>query len=51
MLKLYSYSRDTFGFNNTPEVIIGSIIRLGARWVVKKIKFIKFYTQTFAKHE
>ena len=34
-------SRKMFGFNNTPEVIV---IMLGARWIVKNIKFTKFYT-------
>ena len=33
-----------FGFNITPEAIVGPIILLGARWVVKNIKFTKFYT-------
>ena len=32
------------GFNNTPQVIVRPIIMLGARWIVKNIKFTKFYT-------
>ena len=37
------YSRKMFGFNITPEAIVGPIIMLGAGWVVKNIKFTKFY--------
>ena len=38
------YSRKMFGFNITPEAIVGPISMLGARWAVKNIKFTKFYT-------
>ena len=38
------YSHKMFRFNITPEVIVGHIVMLGARWVVMNIKFIKFYT-------
>ena len=34
------YSRKMFGFNITPEAIVGPITMLGATWVVKT----KFYT-------
>ena len=37
------FSRKIFGFTITPEAIVGPIIMLGARWVVKSIKFTKFY--------
>ena len=33
-----------FGFNITSEHLVGPIIIFGASWVVKTIKFIKFYT-------
>ena len=36
--------RKTIGLNITSEVIVGSIIMLGARWVVKNIKLKKRYT-------
>ena len=33
------------GPNTLPEAIVGPIIMLGAKWVVKNIQFTKFYTQ------
>ena len=40
-------SRKMFGFNITPEAIVGPIIMLGARWVVKNIKFTKIPLKIF----
>ena len=37
-------SSKMFVFNNTPQVIVRPIIMVGARWIVKNIKFKKFYT-------
>ena len=40
-----------FEFEYIYETRVGPIIMLGSRWVVKNIKFIKFYTQELAKYE
>ena len=36
------FSRKMFGFNIAPEAVVGPVIMLGARWVVKNIRFTKF---------
>ena len=46
-----TYSCNVFGFNITSEAIVVSIITLGARRVVKNIKFTTIYTSKLAKHK
>ena len=43
LYRLFIFLRKMLGFNITPEATVGPIIMLGARWVVKRIKFTKFY--------
>ena len=45
------YSCDVFGLNITCEAIVVPIITLGARRVVKNVKFRTIYTYKLAKHK